>query len=79
MAWISHLSGVWQIREEDSGHSLCGEEEAALCLASISQLVLFLVYTFSCSDGELLWAASTLCWALVICPSGSPLGAAAVM
>lgn len=71
MAWISHLSGVWQIREEDSGHSLCGAEEAALCLASISQLVLFLVYTFSCYDGELLWAASTLCWAL---PQWEPSG-----
>lgn len=79
MAWINYSSGVWQIREEDSGHSLCDEEEAALCLASISQLALFFVSTFSCYDGELLWAASTLCWALVICPSGSLLGAAVVM
>lgn len=79
MAWISHSSGVWQIKEEDSGHFLCGEKEAALCLASSSQVALFLVYTFSCYDGKLLWTASTLCWALVIWPSGSLLGAAAVM
>lgn len=39
---------------------------------------LFLVST-SYDDGELLWAAPVLCWALVICPSGSLLGAAVVM
>lgn len=80
MAWINPWSGVWQIREDDSGHSLCDEEEAALCLSSISQLTLFLVSTFSYGyDGELVWAPSTLCWVLVTCPRGSLLGAAVIM
>lgn len=72
MAWIDHSSGVWQFREEDSGRCLSDEAEAA-----ISQLALFLVSALSCYAGELLWAASALCWALIIC--GSLLGAAAVM
>lgn len=79
MALINCSSGVWQIREEDSGCSLCDEEEAALCLASIPQLASFLLSAFSCYEGELLWATSALCWALVTCPSGSLLGPAAVI